>query len=164
MTLRTLEMGDPELFATFRLDGQRYALPLKQVERVVRAAELTRLPEAPVIVLGVVNVNGDVLPVLNIRRRFNLPEREIGVGDHFLIARTKRRRVVLQIDQVEGITEVPLTDIVCPDQITPRIEQVRGVAKLTDGLLVIHDLESFLSLEEEHALDDALSEEVKRGT
>ena len=154
-------MGDSELLATFSLDGQRYALPLKQVERVVRAAALTRLPEAPAIVLGVLNVSGDVLPVLSIRQRFNLHERAIGIDDHFLIARTNRRRVVLQIDRAEGITEVPASDIVGADQIVTGVEQVRGVAKLADALILIHDIDSFLSLDEEQVLDRVLSEDAK---
>ena len=59
----------------FTLDEQRYALHLLAVERVVRAVEVTALPEAPEIVLGVVNVKGRIVPVINVRRRFRLPER-----------------------------------------------------------------------------------------
>ena len=59
----------------FALDEQRYALHLLAVERVVRAVEVTALPEAPEIVLGVVNVKGRIVPVINVRRRFRLPER-----------------------------------------------------------------------------------------
>jgi purine-binding chemotaxis protein CheW len=153
-------MGEIEQLALFRLDDQRYALPLAVVERVVRAAELTPLPKAPEIVLGVVDVNGTVLPVLNVRRRFHLADREIRTNDHFLIARTRRRRVVLVIDKAEGVIEVPAVEIVCAPQITAGIEQVSGVMKLADGLVLIHDIDSFLSLEEEEILDEVMSEEI----
>lgn len=159
-----MELADIQPLGVFRLEGQRYGLPLSQIDRVIRAVELTSLPKAPSIVLGVVNVNGQVLPVLDIRHRFHLPDREIGVDDHFLIARTRKRRVVLQIDQAEGVIGVSANDVVCTDEITPGLEQVRGVAKLADGLLLIHDIDSFLSLEEEQALDDALGEEARSGT
>jgi purine-binding chemotaxis protein CheW len=70
----------------FRLDNQRYALPLPTVERIVRAVEVTALPKAPSIVLGIVDVAGRVCPVLNVRQRFGLPDKEIRSADQFLIA------------------------------------------------------------------------------
>jgi len=140
----------------FRLDQQRYALPLTVVERVVRAVEVTPLPNAPAIVLGAINVHGRVLPVLNIRRRFLLPDREICPADWFLVADMGRRTVVLVVDESDGVVERPHTDIVSSAQIGPGLEHFPGVVKLDDGLVVIHDLERFLSLDEARALDTAL--------
>ena len=60
----------------FALDDQRYALHLSAVDRVVPMVRVTPLPKAPDIVIGVVNVQGRVIPVINMRRRFRLPERE----------------------------------------------------------------------------------------
>ena len=61
-------MSESVQFVVFRLDKQRYALSLAAVERVVRAAEVTLLPNAPPIVLGAIDVGGRVLPVFNVRR------------------------------------------------------------------------------------------------
>lgn len=144
----------------FRLDAQRYALSLAVVERSVRAVEVTGLPNAPAIVLGVINVEGCVLPVLNLRRRFGLPEREISLSDQFLIARTTRRTVVLVVDETQGVIEHPKAEIIGPAQIVPGLGQIQGVVKLPDGLVLIHDLELFLSLEEVNALDAAMAQEV----
>ena len=148
----------------FRLDERRYALPLAVVERIVRAAEVTTLPNAPDIVVGAIDVAGSVLPVLNIRRRFQLPERELSPADQFLIARTGRRTVVLLVDEAQGVIERPATEIVDSAQIVPGLEQFRGVVKLDDGLVLIHDLEKFLSLDEARALDEAMNQEVARAT
>lgn len=153
-------MHKPEQLTVFRLDEQRYALPLTSVQRVVRAAELTLLPNAPGIILGIIDVGGSVLPVINLRRRFDLPEREISTDDYFLIARMERRTVVLPIDRAEGVIDVATAEIVNPGQITPGVKQFCGVAKLADGLVLIHDLENFLSLEEEQMLDEAMHEET----
>jgi len=157
-------MAELEQLAVFRLDEQRYAVPLSVVERVVRAAELTSLPKAPAVVLGVVDVGGRVLPVLNVRRKFNLPERELRVTDQFLIARAGRRSVVLVIDEAQRVLEVPSSEIIVVTEIIPGLEQIKGVAKLRDGLVLIHDLEKFLSLEEERDLDQAINEESSLGT
>ena len=142
----------------FRLNGQRYALPLPVVERVIQAVEVTSLPGAPAVVLGVINVAGCVLPVFNIRRRFFLPEREVVPADQFLIARTARHTVALVIDEVHGVIEHEPSAVVAADGMVPGLEQFQGVVKLDDGLVLIHDLEKFLSLDEAHALDAAMEE------
>ena len=69
----------------FRVENQRCALPLDSVERVVRAVEITPVPGAPKIVLGAICVAGTVLPVLNMRQRLGLPERNVSPDDQFLI-------------------------------------------------------------------------------
>jgi purine-binding chemotaxis protein CheW len=146
----------------FRLDEQRYALMLNAVERIVRAVEVMPLPKAPTIVLGVINIEGRVLPVLNVRGRFGLPDKEITPSSQFLIARTEQRPVVLVIDEAEGIVERSSAEITGPSRIVPGLEQIRGVIKLDDGLALIYDLEKFLSLDETCVLEEAMSKEAAR--
>lgn len=142
----------------FRLDERRYALPMGVVDRVVHAVEVTPLPKAPAIVLGAIDVHGRVLPVLNVRRRFHMPERDIGPADWFLLAHTARHGVALVVDESEGVVERHQSEIVVSTEIAPGLEQFPGVIKLDDGLVLIHDLERFLSLDETRALDDAMDE------
>ena len=142
--------------AVFTLGDQRYALPLSTVERVVRVVEVTPLPQAPDIVLGVVNVQGRVVPVVNLRRRFRLPERAIALTDQLVIAHTTRRPVALVVDAVTGVLEYSAREAVGARDIVPGMEYVEGVVKLADGLVLIHDLDRFLSLDEATALDRAI--------
>jgi purine-binding chemotaxis protein CheW len=136
----------------FRLDDQRYALRLGAADRFVRAVEVTPLPGAPAIVLGAIDVGGSVLPVLSLRRRFGLPEREIDVTDQFLIARTSSRAVALVVDEALGVITVPAEVVTGAGRIVPGLDHVGGVVTLDDGLVLIHDLETCLSLDEERAL------------
>jgi purine-binding chemotaxis protein CheW len=151
-------MSEIAQLVVFRLDERRYALPLTVVERVVHAVDVTPLPKAPAIVLGAINVQGRVLPVLNIRRRFLLPDREISPADWFLLAHTARHTVVLVVDESEGVVQRPQAEIVVSTQIVPGLEPFPGVLRLDDGLVLIHDLERFLSLDEVRALDEAMDE------
>ncbi len=153
-------MTQPIQLVVFGLDAQRYALPLASVERIVRAVEITRLPDAPAIVLGAINVAGRVLPVLNLRRRFGLPERKIEEADQFLIAHTARGTVVLVVDEALGMLECLATEIIQPTQIAPGLDHLQGVVRLEDGLVLIQDLEKFLSLDEARALDKAINQKV----
>lgn len=127
------------------------------VDRVVRAAQITPIPSAPTIILGALNLAGAVLPVFNVRRRFRLPERDIVPADHFLIAHTGQRAVVLVIDHAQGVIELPSAAAIDAAAITPDPVHFSGVLRLEDGLVLIHDLERFLSQEEERGLDAALT-------
>lgn len=147
----------------FRLDRQRFALPLTVVERVIRAVEVTPLPGAPAIVLGAINVHGRVLPVLNVRRRFLMPDRDVSPADWFLLAHTARHTVALVIDESEGVLERPQAEVVVSTQIVPGLEPFPGVIRLDDGLVLIHDLERFLSFDEARALDVALDQATDPG-
>ena len=145
------------------LDDQRYALRLSTVERVIRAIEITPLPKAPEIVLGIVNIGGRIVPVVNVRKRFRLPEKEIELGDHLILGQTGRRPVALVVDEVSSVVERPEGEVIAAQEILPGLEYVQGVAKLEDGLLLIHDLNTFLSLEEEGTLDKAMREIQQAG-
>jgi purine-binding chemotaxis protein CheW len=145
----------------FALDEPRYALYLHAVERIVRAVEITPLPKAPEIVLGVINAQGRVLPVLDIRKRFRLEAREMNLDDRFIIARTARRPVALVADSVVGVHELTEGEMVSAQQALPFAEYLKGVAKLEGNLVLIHDLEKFLSLDEERVLDNVLAKDAQ---
>lgn len=138
------------------LDGRRCALRIPAVERVARTVEITPLPKAPEIVLGVINVSGRIVPVINVRKRFRLAEREAGLGDQLLIARTARRTVALPVDAVIGVLPCSAEMVTAKEAIVPGLEYLEGIAKLEDGMILIHDLDKFLSVEEETGLERAL--------
>lgn len=141
----------------FTLDDWQCALHISTVERTYRAVAITPLPDAPDIVLGIVNVRGVVLPVVNLRKRFRLPDKDLAPSDHLVIAHTARRPVALVVDGVTGVIECADQDIAAADAIAPGMEYVEGVLRLKDGMILIHDLDKFLSLEEEVALDSAMA-------
>lgn len=144
------------LLLAFRLDDWHYALELSIVEKVYRAVTVTPLPKAPDIVLGIVNVKGAVLPVVDIRRRFRLPEKTLTPEAQLIIAHAAGRRVVLVVDRVTGVIECNGQAVTAAGSIVPGMEYVTGVARLEDDIILIHDLCGFLSLEEGVTLDHAM--------
>jgi len=117
---------------------------------------VTALPLAPDVVLGAIDVEGQVLPVFNLRRRFQLPERAIDPADHFLIARTTRGAVVLVIDSAQGLLDCPATPMIDAQSAGRNLGHISGVIQLEDGLVLIQDLEHFLSSDEARTLDEAM--------
>lgn len=155
--------GDAQ-FLIFRLDEQRYALALGAVHRVVAAVEVTPLPHAPAIVTGIINAAGQVIPVCSLRRRFGLSDRAINPQDQFVVARTTTRLVALVVDETQGVQAWPQRDIVAASAIVAQSDQIQGIIKLSDGLVLIQNLEKLLSTVESRALDEALRQEVSHAT
>ncbi|HJV67366.1 MAG TPA: chemotaxis protein CheW [Geomonas sp.] len=142
----------------FTLDRQRYALRLDRVQRVVRAAAVTPLPKAPEVVLGILDLGGQVVPVINLRRRFRLPERELRSDDQFVVAKAGALTVALAVDAAGEVLEEGELELVPPESVVAGTAFLEGVAATREGLLLIHDLESLLFPSEERQLSQALAE------
>jgi purine-binding chemotaxis protein CheW len=150
-------MSKSNQLVVFTLAEQFYALHLSAVQRTIRVLEVTPLPEAPEILLGIVNFQGEIIPVLNIRKRFRLSEQETNLSDQLIIARTSKRHVALIVDAVSGVIERSDQEVVAAERIFPDMKYIEGVVKLEDGLILILDLDKFLSIDEEKAISDQLS-------
>jgi purine-binding chemotaxis protein CheW len=152
MTPRTLNQ-----LVAFTLNRQPYALRLASVRQVLRMVEVTPLPKAPEIVLGVVSLHGAVVPVFSLRRRLGLTESEASLSDQLIVADGARRIVALVVDAVIGVVERSTKEISKVERIVPGAPYVEGIAKLEEGMLFIHNLDLFLSPPEEGQLHDALA-------
>ncbi|MGR9099732.1 MAG: chemotaxis protein CheW [Gammaproteobacteria bacterium] len=149
-------MESVSLYLVFMLDQRRFGLPLQSVDKVVRRVAVTPLVKAPPSVAGVVNVQGAVIPVFNIRRRFGLPERGLVLEDRLIIVHAGRRPAALLVDRVLDLIECGPDDTVDSARILPHVEYIEGVVKRSDGLILIHDPGKFLSVDEERRLQNAL--------
>jgi len=87
----------------FKIDEQQLALPVSQVLRVIWAVEITAMPGQGDRKLGVINVEGTVVPVANIRSILQLPAREIDLDDHIVIAEASEQRVAFPVDRVDCV-------------------------------------------------------------
>src|SRR5680860_931056 len=141
----------------FSLDAQRYGLPLPSVSRVVRVVAVTPLSEAPPIVLGVIDLEGAVTPVVGMRARCGHAARDVRLYDHLIIASTGRRMVALLVDETHGVISPAPGAIADAEEILPDLGFVAGAVKLDDRLILIHDLGRLLSLDEEAAVERALA-------
>ena len=148
-------MGEAAQVLVFSLERQQFALPLVAARRVVRSVQVTPVPNAPDILSGVIDVHGEIIPVLDIRGRLGQPRRAVALTDQFLIARMGERAVALVIDQAEGLAQVD-QDSVSPCPEGSWFDGFQGVAQLEGGLVLIHDPDKFLSSVEAQALERVL--------
>lgn len=144
----------------FHLNRQRYGLIGADVRQILRAVAIAPLPRAPAIVEGIINLRGALVPVLDIRARFRLPAKPLAVTDHLIVATAGTRLVALRVDGTVDLLGINPALIEGPAALAANADLIAGVAKLPDGLVLIHDLRAFLSAAEADALDELAGLEV----
>ena len=148
-----------KLILVFALDEPRYALPLSAVERVVRAVEITPLPNAPAIIQGAINVQGAIIPVVNIRESFSLA----GARDELRRPFHHRAHAATEPLCWWPITwpvfaNVPGARLMSAGETLPFVEYLREWPRRKTISFSFTISTLFLSLDEERALDTALAD------
>ena len=141
----------------FTLNEQRYGIPLGVVERVVRMVQITTLPSGPEFIQGVINVQGEIMPVLNLRRRFNLGERPVELNDQLIIIRCAAHSFALMTDGVCEVRHCAEQLQTGAENIIPGLPYLSAVAKLPDGLILLQDPEALLSSAEAVSIEELLA-------
>jgi purine-binding chemotaxis protein CheW len=141
----------------FELAGARHAVALSAVREVVRAVFITPLPDAPPVVEGVIDVRGDIVPVYDLRARFGLPPRALDPAEWLILVWTGERPAALRCDAADWLKTVPATAVERGGEVLRGGRRLLGVARLADGLVLIHDLALFLDDAERDLLDAALA-------
>lgn len=136
-------------YLIFILEKEKYAISVSAVERIYRAVNITPLPEGPDILKGIIKIGTLVVPVINIRKRFLLPDRETELSDHMITVRTKNFILALPVDEVTGLMEINDEHVEKKDSIFPDLRYIEGVIKLSSGIIIIHNLDEFLFPDEE---------------
>jgi purine-binding chemotaxis protein CheW len=142
---------------TFDLEGQRYGLLSSTVAAVCRMVSLTALPKAPEIVKGVIDFRGVLVPVLNMRARFGLPARPAAHTDYLIVAHAGSRLAAVHVEQVPELVSIQAQDLEDIEKVVSGTAHLAGVARLADGLVLVHDLGSFLTQAESEELTEAVA-------
>jgi purine-binding chemotaxis protein CheW len=138
-------MGDK--YVVFQIGEGHYSIPLEEVSQIIRYENVTDVPTAPHFVDGVINVGGDVVPVVNLRTRFSLERTEISRKNRVIIVQKQDLRYGLLVDSVQEILELDQDSVAAEaaSVFGMKSEFVRGIAKIRDYLLVLLDIFKVLS-------------------
>jgi len=132
---------------TFHLDGEIYGIDVMQIQEVLRVTEIAPVPGAPPYVLGIFNLRGNVVTVIDTRGRFSLPPGEITDSTRIVIIESEKQVVGILVDGVAEVVELN-TDSIDP---APNVgddessRYIQGVATLDDKLLIVVDLNKLLT-------------------
>jgi purine-binding chemotaxis protein CheW len=138
--------GNVEQYLTFQLVGQRYGVEILRVQEIKGWEKPTRLPHSPEYVLGVINLRGAVVPILDLRRRFGLGDAEYGRTTVVIVVMVETPRGELTAGMVvDGVCEVcniGPQDLRAPPEMAAAIDTdfVRGLAMVDDKMLILLDV------------------------
>lgn len=142
---------------TFRLGSGEYAIDIMQAKEIIKMEKITLIPNAPYFVEGVINLRGNIIPIIDLKKRFNLEESEGDKNTGIIIAKIEDVDMGIMIDSVSKVVSMANSDIQPPPSMLQGIGQryIKGVGKMEDKLLVVLDLDKLFTNEE----DDSGSEE-----
>lgn len=132
-------------YIVFTIDSKNYALSLFAVLKIIRAVELIDLPDASDILQGLMNIEGEIIPVMNIRKLLLLPDRRIDLSDRIIIAQTSTRKIGFVADKIEGV--VTFAQVERDSHIFSDFAAfTEGVAGFNDTTVLIFDIDKLFSL------------------
>jgi purine-binding chemotaxis protein CheW len=134
-----------------------FALPVGQVQEVLRVDRVTRVPHAPHPIRGVTNLRGHVLPVVDLRVRLGLEAVELGEDHRIVVVHSKGRLVGLLVDAVDEVATLDRLEVEEPpaDVLTERSYHIVGVIQRAEDLVILLDVDSVLQVRE---VDDRAAE------
>jgi len=142
--------------ACFRLKDDLYAVDIMRIKEIIRPQKLTPLPQAPSFIDGIINLRGAVIPVVDLRKRFGMPARELSISTRLLIVRLSGQTLGLVVDDVTEVATIPVTDIKPPPAVSDGIivNHLLGVCLSGDNLVMLLDIDRLLTTNEVSALGD----------
>jgi purine-binding chemotaxis protein CheW len=139
-------VADERQYCTFFLDGRYFGIDVLKVQEVIRYQEMTRVPLAPPVVRGLINLRGQIVTAIDLRRRLELPDRPEGELPVNVVVYTDDGAISLLVDEIGDVLRVPEKTFEQPPETlrgTAR-ELIRGAYKLDDRLLLVLDLDRVL--------------------
>ncbi len=133
---------ESSLYLLFTVDANYFALHVSQIERVLPAAEVTPIQDVPDYLCGVINLGGSLLPVLDMRRFMGFKPQELKPHHYFILTQSLERYLLLWVDQVEEVKELPLHSLDLPGD---SLKSLQAELSTVEGQIVlIKDVASFI--------------------
>lgn len=161
ISIHDVESADDLLqLVIFQLGGEEFGVEIMQVQEIIRMPEITRIPQSPVYVEGVINLRGKIIVVINLNTKFDLHSKELDADSRIIIVEIGENVVGMIVDSVSEVLRLSTSSVEpAPDIISTKIkaDYLKGVGKLDERLLILLDLERVLN-DDEMAQLESVSE------
>jgi len=147
-------MGQDEKFLMFLLDEELYGIPILKVNEIIGLMTITPIPKTPIFMKGIINLRGKIIPVLDLRLKFNMQERAYDEQTCIIIVeipiRGHKSFVGIVVDQVAEVVNVNQDDVELPPQYGQDIDNnfLTGVGKVKDKVVILLDVEAIVNCAE----------------
>ncbi len=151
------ETGQELQLVGFKLSDEQFGVEILCVREIIRVVSITRVPRAPGFVEGIINLRGEVIPVIDLRKRLNLESRKFDNSTRLIVVELNDQQIGFIVDSVSQVLRVPADAIEEPPEMVTGIDSefILGVTRIDDGerLLMILDLKRILSQAEQVAME-----------
>lgn len=146
----------------FNLAEENYGVDISAVEGIIKMQAITKVPKAPDFVEGITNLRGEVMPVIDLRKRFGLPTKEEDKETRIIHVEMEDVRVGMLVDAVTEVLRVSEDDIEPPSPMVTTVDSafITGIAKVDERLIILVDLGQVLSTEERANLQTLQGDEA----
>jgi purine-binding chemotaxis protein CheW len=150
-------VSDTIQVVSFKLGSEEYGVDIAQVQEINRMVSITHVPRAPQFMEGVINLRGQLIPIIDLRARFGMPRTEHTKNTRIVVTEIGAKRVGMVVDSVSEVLRLATDHIEeAPEMITGvDTEYIRGVGKIEDRLIILLDLARIISGAEKRELESA---------
>ena len=149
--VQSAKTNDPIVqWVTFRLDQESYGINVMQVQEVLRVTEIAPVPGAPDYVLGIINLRGNVVTVIDTRERLGLSSKEVDDSTRIVIIESDKQVVGILVDSVAEVVDLRMSEVESAPNVgnDESSKYIQGVATRNGELLILVDLNKLLTDEE----------------
>lgn len=141
---------------SFKIGNEEFGIDILKVEEIIRIISITKIPNAPEFIEGVVNLRGRVIPVVNLRTRLGFERKEFDNQTRVIVVEVNGSTLGFIVDSVREVLRIPKSITEPPPALTTSIntEYITAVGKLEDRLLILLDLEKVLTNQQKEVLKD----------
>ncbi len=135
---------------TFIVDNEIYGLEILKIQEIVRLPIITRLPKTSSFIKGVINLRGNIVPVIDLREKFGLPQKKYTKMTRAIVVEIKSKNIALIVDEVSQVLRIDINEISDAPSLVSSIakEFIKGVARHGDKLVIILKMDKILSSED----------------
>jgi purine-binding chemotaxis protein CheW len=137
-----------DLFLTFHLGGEDYGMEICHVTEIVGIQKITEIPDMPIYIKGVINLRGRVIPVMDVRIRFGLPEREYDERTCVIVVCVGETTTGLVVDRVNEVSEIPASQIEPTPNTGTAGSYIQGMGKINNEVKILLDMEKLFGDDE----------------
>lgn len=153
--------GNGELLqlVSFVVGTEEFAIPILSVQEINRMMPITRVPQSPPFVEGVINLRGKIIPVMDLRKRFGLAKQDTTIDARIIVVEVASRVIGFMVDRVNEVLRINADIVEPPPSMVCGIESdyVQGVGKLQDRLLILLSLDRLFSSDVIHETFESAS-------
>lgn len=149
--------GETIQVVSFALGSEEYGVDISQVQEIIRMVEITHVPRAPHFMEGVINLRGQLIPIIDLRTRFGMPRADHTKSTRIVVTEIGSKRVGIVVDSVSEVLNIPLENVENAPEMIAGVgtEYIQGVGKVGERLIILLDLTMVMSGEEKAQLETA---------